>query len=137
MRIAVCGSRALSGDTVRKVIRAELQSRKAEAVVTAGEPQGACEEARLVAKELSIPLTLHFLKAKERAAGKYHHRSVAVLRDCDFCLFLHDGKSVGTRNEIKLAVKMQRAHSVQVMKPAVEELDIAAAVKALKQEAAG
>jgi hypothetical protein len=133
MRMAVFGSRALIGDSVREVIRREMESRKASHIVTAGEPDGVCSMARTVARETSCPITLHWLHAKERAAGKYHHRSVAVLSDCDFCLFVHDGKSAGTRNEIKLAVKMNVPHTIETMKPAIHDLDISAAVKALER----
>jgi hypothetical protein len=132
MKLAVFGSRSLVGKSVRAAIETALDANGATAVVTAGEPQGVCHEARTVAQERSLPLTLHWLQPKERAAGKYHWRSVAVLSDCDRCLFLHDGKSAGTRNEIKIAVKRGVAHEVVVMTPAVTTEDIADAIKRLK-----
>lgn len=57
------------------------------------------------------------ITANERyAAGKYHHRSVAVLSECDYCLFIHDGVSSGTINEYKLAIKLHVKHEYHVVK---------------------
>jgi len=134
MKLAIFGSRSLIGEPVRRAIRDAVVRYAASEIVTAGEPQGVCDEARHVAKELSVPLKLYWLNAKERAAGKYHWRSVAVLKDCDACLFIHDGKSVGTRNEIKLAVKLGTAHEVEHMSPAVTVSMIETAIAALSKE---
>ena len=120
MKLAIFGSRTLCGRTVREAISAKILDRNATHIVTAGEPDGVCHEARTVAREMSLPLTVHHLKPKERAAGKYHWRSVAVLSDCDFCQFFHDGKSKGTSNEIKVAIKRGVPHDVVVMQPAVD-----------------
>jgi hypothetical protein len=118
-------------------VEAAVDAHGATAIVTAGEPQGVCHEARTVAQERSLPLTLHWLQPKERAAGKYHWRSVAVLSDCDLCLFLHDGKSAGTRNEIKIAVKRGVPHEVVVLTPAVTTEDLAAVIDSLQRGANG
>lgn len=120
MRLAIFGSRTLSGRTVRDAIEAKIRDLGAVHIVTAGEPDGVCHEARTVAIEMSLPLTVHHLKPKERAAGKYHWRSVAVLSDCNFCQFFHDGKSKGTANEIKMAIKMGVKHDVMAMSPSVD-----------------
>ena len=137
MKMAVFGSRSLAGKVVRAAVEAAVDAHGATAIVTAGEPQGVCHEARTVAQERSLPLTLHWLQPKERAAGKYHWRSVAVLSDCDLCLFLHDGKSAGTRNEIKIAVKRGVPHEVVVLTPAVTTEDLAAVIDSLQRGANG
>ena len=120
MRLAIFGSRTLCGRAVREAICAKAQEYSATHIVTAGEPDGVCHEARTVAREMSLPLTAHHLKPKERAAGKYHWRSVAVLSDCDFCQFFHDGKSKGTANEIKMAEKLGVRYDVVVMHPRID-----------------
>lgn len=132
MNLAFFGSRTLTGSVVKNVIITAVHDLKADVIVTAGEPSGVCEAAREIAKELSIPLKLHFLKSKERAAGKYHWRSVAVLRDCQHCVFIHDGKSVGTKNEMKLAKKMGVPYSYLVRKPIITDNELATAIDALK-----
>ena len=121
MNMAIFGSRTLCGRAVRDAIAAKVLACGAVHIVTAGEPDGVCHEARTVAREMSLPLTVHHLKPKERAAGKYHWRSVAVLSDCDFCQFFYDGKSKGTANEIKLAVKRGVPHEVVVMQPSIDD----------------
>ena len=128
MRMAIFGSRTLIGDAVQETIMNGIAARRCTMLVTAGEPDGVCAEARAVAKKLSIPLTLHWLQPKERAAGKYHHRSAAVLRDCELCLFIHDGKSRGTKNEIALAKKLKVPSDIIVMKPNVESSKLMAAI---------
>jgi len=132
MRLAIFGSRTLCGRAVRDAIAARVSERKATHIVTAGEPDGVCHEARTVAREMSLPLTLHHLKPKERAAGKYHWRSVAVLSDCDFCQFFHDGRSKGTANEIKIAVKRGVPFDVVVMRPSVDDYSVMQVVGQLK-----
>lgn len=131
MRLAIFGSRTLGGRQVREAIRAKAVELNASHIVTAGEPDGVCHEARTVAREMSVPLTVHHLNANERAAGKYHWRSVAVLSDCDFCQFFHDGKSKGTSNEIKLAEKMNIPHDVITLKPSIDD-DMTSAIDALR-----
>ena len=121
MRLAIFGSRTLCGRAVRDAVAAKVSELKATHIVTAGEPDGVCHEARTVARAMSLPLTVHHLKPQERAAGKYHWRSVAVLSDCDFCQFFYDGKSKGTANEIKLAVKRGVPHNIAVMRPGIDD----------------
>ena len=135
MRLAIFGSRTLCGRAVRDAVAAKVHERNATHIVTAGEPDGVCHEARTVAREMSLPLTVHHLKPKERAAGKYHWRSVAVLLDCEFCQFFYDGKSKGTANEIRLAVKRGVPYDVVVMKPSFDEEAMARLVKQIRSEA--
>lgn len=135
MRLAIFGSRTLSERFVREAVAAKVSELNATHIVTAGEPDGVCHEARTVAREMSLPLTVHHLKPKERAAGKYHWRSVAVLSDCDFCQFFHDGKSKGTANEIKLAGKRGVPYDVVIMYPSVNAEAIERLAAQLKPEA--
>ena len=132
MRLAIFGSRSLYGSSVRAVIAEYIENHNVTEIITAGEPQGVCDEARNVSKELSIPVKMHWLNAKERCAGKYHWRSIAVLLDCDLCLFLHDGKSKGTANEIKVAVKLGVAHQVITMQPQTDSDAIMKAIQFIK-----
>ncbi len=105
-RLAFCGSRGCNDQKTKKLIYQEIENHQPETIVTHGEPEGVCTIAQTVARELGIPLKVHFLQLK-RAAGKFHHRSVAVFEDCDCCIFIHDGESTGCSNELVLAKKMQ------------------------------
>jgi len=70
--------------------------------------------ARKIAREKAIPLTLHWLNFIF-LRGAFEQRSKAVLRDSDHSIFIHDGRSKGTSNEIKLAVKMGHAHTIYTL----------------------
>lgn len=105
MKIAIFGSRTLTGN-LDPLIAAAIDRLKAKEIITAGEPEGVCNSAREFARRNAIPLKLYFCDLR-RNAGKYHWRSKAVLTDCNFCLFLWDGTSKGTRNEITLAKKLK------------------------------
>lgn len=105
-RLAFCGSRTCNDQKTKELIYQEIENHQPETIVTHGEPGGVCTITQTVARELGIPLKVHFLQLK-RAAGKFHHRTVAVLNDCDCCVFIHDGVSTGCSNELALAKKMQ------------------------------
>lgn len=104
-RLSFHGSRAMDGQKTREVIQYELERHQPETIITHGEPAGACALARKAAQDSGIPLKLHHLNIKY-LAGKFHHRSVAVLEDCDHAIFIHDGVSQGCSNELELAKKM-------------------------------
>lgn len=108
-RLSVHGSRTLRDERVRIIILEEIEKYHPTTIVTHAEPEGVCEMARQIAKEKAIPLKLHFLNFRY-LRGAFEHRSKDVLNDCDFSVFIHDGKSKGTANEIKLAEKMGIAH---------------------------
>ena len=116
MRLSVHGSRSLRGAAVRVAILEAIETHGATALVTHAEPEGVCGEARALAQELAMPLHLHFLNfAKKR--GAWEHRSMAVLRDSDTALLIHDGKSKGTANELALCVKHKVPHDVVKLDP--------------------
>ncbi len=114
-RLAFCGSRPLKCQKTKDLILREIENHQASTIITHGEPDGVCRKAIEVSRQNGYALKLHHLKPKKHAAGKYEHRSIAVLNDCDFCVFLHDGKSKGTRNELELAQKMGIPYSYYVL----------------------
>lgn len=116
VRLSVHGSRTLTGAAVKTLILEAIDATGADVLVTHGEPEGVCAEARAIARELAKPLTLHFLNHAKRR-GAWHHRSVAVLRDSDHALFVHDGRSRGTANELALAVKYGLPHTLHTIEP--------------------
>jgi hypothetical protein len=108
-RLAFCGSRTCNDQHTIDLIHQAIEMHQPETIITHGEPEGVCTLAQKVAKELGLPLKVHFLQLK-RAAGKFHHRSRAVFEDCDYCVFIHDGVSTGCSNEIEMAKKMGIAY---------------------------
>ena len=133
MRIAVFGSRSLTGAKTRQTISEYLTANGCTEIITAAEPTGVCHEAQAVARELSIPLKVYFADRKAHGKGMHHWRSVRVITDCDTVLFLHDGISKGTANEIKVAEKQNRRHTIIIQKPSVSDGDIQDAIDRLNE----
>jgi len=115
IRLAVFGSRQINVDAAIEMLIEFIKVNNPQHIITAGEPRGVCALARDTAKELSIPLTLHWLD-RRHAAGCWEWRSRMVLMDCDHCLFLHNGISKGTLNEICEAEKLHRRYTYMEVK---------------------
>lgn len=117
LRLSVHGSRGLSDERVKVLILEEIAKVNARMLVTHAEPDGVCRVARELAKEIALPLMLHFLDFKRRR-GAWAHRSEAVLSHCEHSLFIHDGASKGTANELALAVKRRMTYTLHTLAPA-------------------
>ncbi|WP_028575045.1 hypothetical protein [Desulfonatronovibrio hydrogenovorans] len=117
MKLSVHGSRTLKDERVEILLREEIQRYGITHIVTHAEPEGVCGVVRELCKTLAMPLTLHFLNFKH-LRGAFEHRSKAVLKGGDRAIFIHDGVSRGTSNELALARKMD-------MKFTYHQIDIA------------
>ena len=115
-RLAVCGSRTLDDERVKIILLEEIDDKGITEIVTHGEPEGVCEVARRLCRERAIPLKLHFLNFRY-LRGAFEKRSRAVFDDCDRAIFVHDGESKGTANELKLAKKMGLPFVFHELKP--------------------
>jgi hypothetical protein len=104
-RISFHGSRSLSLSQCKPIILSEIEKHQPDTIVTHGEPSGACGYVRQIAREEGIALKLHHLQ-HHRLAGQFHWRSTAVLDDSEHAIFLHDGISQGTTNELALSKKL-------------------------------
>ncbi len=62
MRVAFFGSRTLPDNRAKALIYEQIEKLKATEIVTAGEPDGVCRLAQIVARELALPLTTHWRK---------------------------------------------------------------------------
>ena len=111
-KLSVHGSRTLQDERVKIILIEEIEKYGVTEIVTHAEPEGVCEVARRLAKERAIPLKLHFLNFKY-LRGAFEHRSKDVFKDCDRAIFIHDGKSKGTSNEVKLAEKLGVPYTYQ------------------------
>ncbi len=117
------GSRTLKDERVKIIILEEIKKHDPTTVVTHGEPGGVCEMTRNICREYAVPLKLHFLNFRY-LRGAFEHRSKDVLADSDHAIFIHDGKSIGTTNELKLAKKMGIPYSFHELEPAKHDKSI-------------
>lgn len=109
--LAFQGSRSLKGVEVWEIIDAEVKKHNPDYIVTSGETAGVCEITRDYCRKNGIPLKLHFFNRKKYGRGIYHHRSMAIMTECTFCVFIHDGFSKGTKNEMVIAKKLKRENT--------------------------
>jgi hypothetical protein len=116
MKVAVFGSRTLKDERVKILILEVIKAQGATMLVTTQEPAGVCEVCQAVAKELAIPLELHFLNFKF-LRGAFEKRSRAVVRSADFFLLVHDGTSPGTRNELVLVKQSKKPFRYEILEP--------------------
>ena len=107
MRLAIFGSRTLSDDRVEQTIQRFIDELKPDEIITSGETTGVNEIARSKARENKITLILEFANRQKYAAGLYEHRSIEILKKCDYAIFIHDGQSKGTLNKFAIAKKMR------------------------------
>jgi hypothetical protein len=114
MKLCIFGSRTLYDERVKILILETILKFNPELIITSAEPEGVCQMGRDIAKERAIPLKLHFLNFKY-LRGAFEHRSIDILKEVDFVLFIHDGKSKGTLNEKKLADKMKIPYQYEVL----------------------
>lgn len=109
-RLSFHGSRTLEDKKTRKIIELEIERHQPEVIITHGEPGGVCRLTKKIAKEQGVPLKLHHLQIKY-ATGKFHNRSLSVMNDSDYCIFIHDGMSRGTQNELELSKKLKVSYT--------------------------
>lgn len=114
--IAVFGSRTLHDDRVRILIMEAIEKEQATRIVTAQEPVGVCEVGQRVAKDLAIPLEVHFLNFKH-LQGAFDRRSRAIVKAADAFVIVHDGVSKGTTNEMELVRKCGKPMHYHVLEP--------------------
>lgn len=110
VKLSVHGSRTLKDERVEILIREEIQKYGITHIVTHAEPGGVCAVARELCRTIAMPLTLHFLNF-QYLRGAFEHRSKAVLNDSDRAIFIHDGSSKGTANELALARKKEMEYT--------------------------
>jgi hypothetical protein len=108
--LCIFGSRSLSGVPILEIIKSEAEKHQAEYIVTSGEPVGVCRTVQVFCRQEGYPLKLHFLQ-KKWGRGAFHHRSLAILKECDHCVLIHDGISKGTQNELDLCRKLGKPYT--------------------------
>ncbi len=107
MKLTFFGTRTLIDNRILKIIEKQINLLNPDIIITAGDAKGVCAMSILMAKKYSIPTKLYWLNRKKYGRGMYDRRSKEILKDSDFVIFIHDGKSKGTKNEIELAKMMK------------------------------
>ncbi len=125
MILSFQGSRILDGDEVIEIIEKEIKRHNPEYIVTSGEADGVCRLAREYCRRNGIPLKLHYLQIKKYARGAYHYRSLAVIKESDYVIFIHDGRSKGTKNELEIAKKLKKPYTYyKVEDTRIDDIDM-------------
>lgn len=115
-KLAIFGSRSLSNvERVSKILDSYIEQFSPELLVTAKEPLGICFIAQKYAEARHIALQVHFLQVDKYARGCHEHRSDAVIKASDAVLFIHDGYSRGTYNEILRAIHFGKPYLYRVL----------------------
>lgn len=122
-KLSVHGSRTLKDERVKILLMEEIEQFGVTEIVTHAEPDGVCRVARDLCREKAIPLKVHFLNFKY-LRGAFEHRSRDVLADADRAIFIHDGESRGTSNEVKLAQKMNIPYSYHHLQKTAYETSV-------------
>jgi len=115
-KVGVFGSRTLKDERVKTIIIEKIIELKATKIITCQEPQGVSEVAQRVAKQYGYPLELHFLN-EQYLRGMFEQRSKEIISEVDFMIFIHDGKSKGTENELILYKKTRKPYHYEVLEP--------------------
>ena len=122
IKLAVQGSRSLCDARVKILLLEEIKKYDVGEIITSGEPGGVCNVARKLCEEMAIPLKLYFLNFRY-LNGAFEHRSINIINDADRIIFIHDGISKGTKNEIKLAQKAKVLYTYHKLEKATNQED--------------
>ena len=104
--LSFSGSRTLDYDKVRDLIVKEIKKHNPKIVITHGEPAGVCQLVQEECKKLGVPLLLFFIE-KKYGRGIYHVRTIKLMKMSNYAIFIHDGESKGTNNELEVAKKFK------------------------------
>lgn len=112
LKLAFQGSRSLKKkkEEILKIIESEIKKHDPELIITSGEPDGVCRITQYYCRLNGITLKLYHLNFKKYAGGAFYNRSKAIIEDADYIIFIHDGKSRGTQNELSLARKFGKLY---------------------------
>lgn len=107
VKLCIFGTRSFyDHPEASKLLDEQIAEIKPDMILTAGDADGVCRLAIEKARKFSIPCELHFLNRTKYARGMFYHRSLDILKKSNFVLFIHNGKSQGTKNEIEMTQKL-------------------------------
>jgi len=112
--IGVFGSRSLKDERCKIILLEAIEKWKPDYISTCQEPQGVSEVAQRVAKDMGIPLILHFLNFRY-LRGAFEHRAKEIIRESTHFVIIHDGISKGTANEYKMVKKIGKPYIYEML----------------------
>jgi len=121
--LSVHGSRTLTDERVKILILEAIDKYKTTAIVTHGEPEGVCEVARKLCKDMAMPLKLHYLDFS-KCRGAFENRSKKVFKDAEIAIIIHDGISKGTSNELQMCIKYKIKHEYHKLQPSEHKVSV-------------
>ena len=123
LKLGVFGSRTLKDERVETLILECCLKLNVTKLLTCQEPAGVSEVAQKVSKRYGYPLQLHFLNM-QYLRGAFEQRSKEIIKDADYFLIIHDGKSKGTANELKLVEKSGKPYAYEVLEISQHEKSV-------------
>jgi len=126
--VGVFGSRSLKDERVKIILLEAIEKWRPDYISTCQEPQGVSEVAQRVAKELGIPLIVHFLNFRY-LRGAFEHRAKEVIKESTHFLIIHDGVSKGTANEFKMVKKLGKPYIYEILEDTPYERSVGFNVK--------
>ncbi len=124
MILAIFGSRSLEmdkeevGQIIEKKIKEIQQNEKIEYICIPW-VTGACMAGFQVAEKLQIPAKVFFYQSGVgwfQALKNIKKRSQEIVNEADYFIIIHDGKSTGTINDLKMIKKAQKKYYYHVFK---------------------
>ena len=112
-KLGVFGSRSLFDERVLILIKEKMNEGFTH-ILTCQEPGGVSECAQKIAKQYGYPLQCHFLNM-QYLRGAFEQRSKEIIIEADEFLFVHDGQSKGTANELALVKKSGKPFTYEVL----------------------
>jgi hypothetical protein len=126
--LGVFGSRSLKDERVKIILLEAIEKWQPGYISTCQEPQGVSEVAQRVAKDMGIPLILHFLNFRY-LRGAFEHRAKEIIRESTHFVCIHDGVSQGTANEVKMVKKTGKPYIYEVLENTPYERSVGFNVK--------
>ena len=113
-KIGVFGSRSLGDERVKTIILEKIKELNCTKILTCKEPIGVSEVAKNISNDYGYPLQLHFLNM-QYLRGAFEQRSKEIVKDADYFIIIHDGKSKGTANEKILVEKSGKPFHYEIL----------------------
>lgn len=126
--IGVFGSRSLKDERVKIILLEAIEKWPPAYLSTCQEPQGVSEVCQRVAKEKGIPLIVHFLNFRY-LRGAFERRAKEIIIEATHYVVVHDGKSVGTANELKMVEKTGKPYIYEILEDTPYERSVGFNVK--------
>lgn len=111
MKLAIVGSRSI---TDKSIVYYTLSQIYDISLIISGGARGVDSIAEEYAKSVGIPVKIYYAEWDKYGRGAGMIRNSLILKECDKLIAFWDGKSVGTENSIRRAIKSGKLLSVHI-----------------------